>query len=31
LLVRLGFRYFKDEYYPPTGSMHPSYRLERPK
>ena len=31
LLARLGFRYVGDEYYPPTGLMHPSYRLDKPK
>jgi [ribosomal protein S5]-alanine N-acetyltransferase len=29
LLAKLGFRFLKCEYYPPTGSMHPSYRLDR--
>jgi ribosomal-protein-alanine N-acetyltransferase len=29
LLERLGFHYLKDEYYPPTGLIHPSYRLDR--
>jgi hypothetical protein len=28
LLARLGFRYTHDELYPPTGLMHPSYRLD---
>lgn len=27
LLEKLGFRYTHDEYYPPTGLNHPSYRL----
>jgi hypothetical protein len=31
LLARLGFGYLKDGYYPPTGSMHPSYRLDDPE
>lgn len=26
-LSKLGFRYTHDEFYPPTGLMHPSYRL----
>jgi len=30
LLLKLGFRYTHDEYYPPTGLMHPSYRLTPP-
>ena len=30
MLVELGFRYTHDELYPPTGRMHPSYRLDRP-
>jgi RimJ/RimL family protein N-acetyltransferase len=29
LLGSLGFHYLKDEYYPATGLMHPSYRLDR--
>nr|HEX4318894.1 GNAT family N-acetyltransferase [Kofleriaceae bacterium] len=29
MLARLGFTYTHDERYPPTGRMHPSYRLER--
>ncbi|MGD0816947.1 MAG: GNAT family N-acetyltransferase [Methanomassiliicoccales archaeon] len=29
LLARLGFCFMQDEYYPQTGLMHPSYRLER--
>lgn len=28
LLPKLGFVYTHDELYPPTGLMHPSYRLE---
>jgi RimJ/RimL family protein N-acetyltransferase len=27
LLTRMGFRYVRDEYYPPTGLNHPSYIL----
>ena len=27
LLLKLGLRYTHDEYYPPTGLNHPSYRL----
>jgi [ribosomal protein S5]-alanine N-acetyltransferase len=27
LLLRLGFSYTQDEYYPPTGRQHPSYFL----
>ncbi|WAS94505.1 GNAT family N-acetyltransferase [Nannocystis punicea] len=27
-LLRLGFRHTHDELYPPTGAMHPSYRLD---
>ncbi|HEX9892302.1 MAG TPA: GNAT family N-acetyltransferase [Gemmatimonadales bacterium] len=27
LVARLGFRYLRDEYYPPTGLDHPSYLL----
>ncbi|MEW5870964.1 MAG: GNAT family N-acetyltransferase [Chloroflexota bacterium] len=27
LLLKLGFRYTHDEYYPPTGLQHPSYLL----
>jgi len=27
VLEKLGFRYTHDEYYPPTGLNHPSYRL----
>lgn len=29
ILKRLGFRYIKDEYYPPTGLYHPSYLMSR--
>lgn len=29
LLLKLGFVYFRDELYPPTGLMHPSYLLAR--
>ncbi len=29
LLLKLGFHYTQDEYYVPTGLMHPSYILER--
>jgi ribosomal-protein-alanine N-acetyltransferase len=29
LLVNLGFRFIEDKYYPPTGLMHPSYRLQK--
>jgi len=29
LLTRLGFKYFRDEYYQPTGLYHPSYLLTR--
>ncbi len=29
LLLSLGFRWTHDELYPPTGAMHPSYRLQR--
>jgi RimJ/RimL family protein N-acetyltransferase len=29
LLSSLGFRHTHDELYPPTGLMHPSYRLDR--
>lgn len=31
LLLRLGFLHTHDELYPPTGLMHPSYRLARHK
>ena len=31
LLMRLGFAYTHDEFYPPTGLQHPSYLLLRPK
>jgi len=30
LLLRLGFTHTHDEFYPPTGLMHPSYRLAAP-
>lgn len=29
LLLKLGFRYTHDEFYPPTGLYHPSYLLMR--
>jgi len=29
LLRSLGFQYMHDEYFPMTGLMHPSYRLDR--
>lgn len=29
LLEKLGFRWVRDELYPPTGLMHPSYELRR--
>jgi RimJ/RimL family protein N-acetyltransferase len=29
VLAKLGFRYWRDEIYPPTARMHPSYLLER--
>ncbi|MBZ0288075.1 MAG: GNAT family N-acetyltransferase [Anaerolineae bacterium] len=29
LLLKLGFQYTHDAFYPPTGRMHPSYRLTR--
>ena len=29
LLKKLGFVYSHDEFYPPTGLMHPSYRITR--
>ncbi len=29
LLARLGFRFMREEYYAPTGLMHPSYVLEK--
>lgn len=29
LLTKLGFTHTHDEFYPPTGLMHPSYRLVR--
>ena len=31
LLVRLGFSRTHEEHYPPTGLMHPSYRLDAPQ
>ena len=30
VLEKLGFRYTGDEFYPPTGLMHPAYLLEAP-
>ncbi len=27
VLIKLGFRQIEDEYYPPTGLMHPTYSL----
>jgi [ribosomal protein S5]-alanine N-acetyltransferase len=27
VLIKLGFRYTHDEFYPPTGLKHPSYRM----
>jgi RimJ/RimL family protein N-acetyltransferase len=30
LMQRLGYRYTHDELYPPTGLLHPAYRLENP-
>ena len=29
LLHKIGFRYTHDEFYPPTGLMHPSYLIRR--
>lgn len=29
LLLKLGFKYSHDEFYPPTGLNHPSYYLEK--
>jgi len=29
LLTRLGFTYTHDEWYEPTGQMHPSYMLRK--
>lgn len=29
LLAKLGFKYIKDEFYPPTGLFHPSYMMTR--
>jgi ribosomal-protein-alanine N-acetyltransferase len=31
LLTRQGFEFWKEEYYPPTGLMHPSYLLKAEK
>lgn len=31
LLQKAGFRYVRDEYYPPTGLNHPSYELANPE
>ena len=28
VLDKLGFKYIRDEFYPPTGLMHPSYQLK---
>jgi RimJ/RimL family protein N-acetyltransferase len=28
ILMKLGFRYIGDEYYPPTGLNHPSYEIK---
>lgn len=30
LLLKLGFQYTHDEFYPPTGLQHPSYSLSSP-
>jgi RimJ/RimL family protein N-acetyltransferase len=30
LLQKLGFVYIGDEFYPPTGLLHPSYTMRRP-
>lgn len=30
ILETLGFRYLRDEYYPPTGLMEPCYELRKP-
>ena len=30
LLTKLGFFYTHDQFYPPTGQMHPSYQLPAP-
>jgi [ribosomal protein S5]-alanine N-acetyltransferase len=30
VLEKLGFRYTHDQFYPPTGLMHPAYLLEPP-
>lgn len=29
LLTKLGFKYMKDEFYPPTGLYHPSYMITK--
>ncbi|MGE5627549.1 MAG: GNAT family N-acetyltransferase [Solirubrobacterales bacterium] len=29
MLKKLGFKYLRDEFYPPTGLYHPSYLLKR--
>jgi RimJ/RimL family protein N-acetyltransferase len=29
ILLKLGFKYIGDQFYPPTGLLHPSYELER--
>jgi RimJ/RimL family protein N-acetyltransferase len=29
VLAKLGFRFTHEEFYPPTGMMHPSYLLQR--
>jgi len=31
LIRKLGFQYIKDQFYPPTGLIHPSYRLRNEK
>lgn len=30
MILKLGFQYTHDEFYPPTGLQHPSYLLTRP-
>lgn len=30
VLLKLGFQYKEDQFYPPTGLYHPSYTLENP-
>jgi len=30
ILSKLGFRLTHEEFYPPTGLLHPSYLLPRP-